>query len=149
VKLGASETIRNGTCGTRTVRPNSSTTSRMAGCEGAGGVEDCAYVGKTERANATRTRWLARCARLDKFRYTNSPGEVLREFANKNPARSRERSGGVLSREVGPTTAAREGSLALGDEADYSGGTAADLHGTSPLPWPAGFLIEFNGPWQN
>src|SRR5579859_1637965 len=61
----------------------------------------------------------------------------------KNPARSRGRIGGVPSREVGPTTAAREGSLALGDEAEYSGGTAAELHGTSPLPLPAGCPNQF------
>jgi len=33
-----------------------------------------------------------------------------------------------------PTTTARKGSLALGVEADYSGGTAADLHGLSHFP---------------
>ncbi len=38
------------------------------------------------------------------------------------------------SREGHATSAAWEGSLADGDEADHSGGTAADLHGTSPLP---------------
>jgi hypothetical protein len=38
---------------------------------------------------------------------------------------------------------AREGDLALGDEAEHSGGTAAELHGTSPLPWPAGCPNQF------
>ena len=61
-------------------------------------------------------------------------GRIPREWKMKNPAKSRAHTGGVLSREVGPTTAARKGSLALGIEADYSGGTAADLHGLPHFP---------------
>jgi hypothetical protein len=41
--------MRMGICGTRMVRPNSSTTSRMAGAGAAdagGGVKDCARTGK-------------------------------------------------------------------------------------------------------
>ncbi len=41
---------------------------------------------------------------------------------------------GGLSREGHATSATWEGSLADGGEADHSGGTAADLNGTSPLP---------------
>jgi hypothetical protein len=44
----------------------------------------------------------------------------------------------ALSREERTSAAASEGSLADGNRfADYSGGTAADLHGTSALPTPA------------
>jgi hypothetical protein len=52
----------------------------------------------------------------------------------KSPREIGARNAGTLSREGHPTAAAKEGSLACGDEAAYSGGTAADLHGTSPLP---------------
>src|SRR6516162_3992704 len=68
----------------------------------------------------------------------------LRDWCNKKSRQeNRDRTGGVLSREVGPTTAAREGNLAFGISTDHSGGTAAELHGTSPLPWPAECLFEF------
>src|SRR5215469_15932365 len=68
----------------------------------------------------------------------------LRDWCNKKSRQeNRDRAGGVLSREVGPTTAAREGNLAFGISTDHSGGTAAELHGTSPLPWPAECLHEF------
>ena len=39
----------------------------------------------------------------------------------------------------------REGNLALGNEAEYSGATAAELHGTSPLPLPADVQISLRG----
>ena len=69
---------------------------------------------------------------------------LLRDWCNKKSRQeNRDRAGGVLSREVGPTTAAREGNLAFGISTDHSGGTAAELHGTSPLPWPAECLFEF------
>jgi hypothetical protein len=41
---------------------------------------------------------------------------------------------GALSREKRNLSAAREGSLAYGCAADYSGGTAADLHGLPRIP---------------
>jgi hypothetical protein len=68
---------------------------------------------------------------------------VRENLTIKKPGEKPGHAGGVPSREVGPTTAAREGSLALGDEAEYSGGTAAELHGTSPLPLPAGCPNQF------
>ena len=69
---------------------------------------------------------------------------LLRDWCNKKSRQeNRDRAGGALSREVAPTTAAREGNLAFGISTDHSGGTAAELHGTSPLPWPAECLFEF------
>jgi len=44
-----------------------------------------------------------------------------------------QQSANFLSREV-LQTAAREGSLAYGISADYSGGTAADFHGLPRCP---------------
>jgi hypothetical protein len=65
---------------------------------------------------------------------------------NKKAPRDGASAGGVLSREGYAAIPAWEGSLAYSTfAADYSGGTAADLHGTSPLPCPVEMRIQCTG----
>jgi len=55
-------------------------------------------------------------------------------------------AGGVPSREERATICGWEGSLAFGNFADHSGGTAADFHGSSPLPELANCEFQFKAP---
>ena len=74
---------------------------------------------------------------MELTRCTNLPDESPREQTTKKPHENWGWRAGVLSREEHATSSAWEGSLANGIVADHSGGTAADFHGTSPLPEPA------------
>jgi len=67
---------------------------------------------------------------------------VPRMMPNKKAPRDGASASGVLSREGYAAIPAWEGSLAHSTSADYSGGTAADLHGTSPLPCPVEMSIQ-------
>jgi len=141
VRLGARETMRMGICGTRMVR-RIRQRLRAWRCAGAadagGGVKDCARRRKAPsrarlRRNASATHGMGGTMLHE------SPLTRVREiFDNKKTRRETRSCCSVPSREVSPTAAAREGLAWLSrDEAEYSGGTAAELHGTSPLPLPA------------
>src|SRR5579859_2569197 len=80
--------MREGSCGTRTVRPNSSTTSCIAGGAGDGGagMEDWARRGKPVSKNAATAKTRARCITWAKRWCTNLLLRESREnFENKKP----------------------------------------------------------------
>ena len=137
VKLGASETILRTGCGIRTVRPTSSVNSRDAGA-----ALPCERACK-EIANEAATNSTASAARNNRFSFLRTPSFILYPteirkslFSCKNKKALRDPVGLIAILLLARSFAirSREGSLAYGFSADYSGGTAAESHGLPRFP---------------
>src|SRR6267142_985654 len=121
--------------GIRTVRPASSTTSRKSGAaEEAVDKADCARNGAAaDNTPAIATQTADRKRGLATS-FKNSPNSAISLAQQKSPT---SRPGALRQRSFSRrthTSAAREGGLAYGFSADYSGATAADSHGLPRYP---------------
>src|SRR5215469_1163616 len=134
VRLGAKDIMRRTDCGTRTLRPTSSTTSRKAGASVEGVVALCAREGAAahkKKARAAQTaEW--KCGRSN---FSICPFESARIFIEtKKP---HETPGGLrlrpFSRRARPS-AAREGGLADGCASRSQWRDRGRFTRPSPLP---------------
>src|ERR1700676_33780 len=122
--------MRSTGCGMRTARPASSTTSRNCAAAAGACVADCPCSDDAPHStSAASALSVTATKRVREAELNSLPLTRERSFANKKAPRD---AWGFQPRSFSRRTrasAAWEGGLAYGCEADYSGGTAAESHG--------------------